>query len=327
MSQATAAVQQPDVTFVAWNERGITLSKTHRRHQFEIADWLVEGIDLSGATATYDAAEGLFPQYHRQTFVSWVTVARHFPASMRIESEFLTFSHYQTAQGSCFKSESVLACELELVWLRKADELHMSVSVLREAIRNEAALSQRVALGPSYEPESTEPEPAPAPNAAKSLPPGQKQWEELPRWIDYKLKESIEELATARHCKPYVIVLRAIADFIDAHSDELGDARGAEAKRMDEHKASVAAAKAAAAVLEEKASEHRKMIALIDDAQAEYQTRRRIEQEQRRAAEQAARAEQEQADEQAAEQAAEQAILAEHEQAAIESDDIASALL
>jgi hypothetical protein len=235
---------------------------------------------------------------------------------MRIESEFLTFSHYQTAQGSCFKSvksESVVACELERVWLRKADELHMSVSVLREAIRNEFNLRQS-AVQPEPESES-EPKIKLKPTPAEKYANEQKQWEELPRWLNGQ-KPKLEELASARHCKPHEIVLRAVADFIDAHVDELGDAQAAEAKRKDEYKVSLDAAKAANDVLKEKAREHRNMIALIDEAHAEYRARR-IEQEQdRRAAEQSARAEQEQA----VQQATEQAILAEQEQAAIESD-------
>lgn len=56
----------------SWQERGVALAQEHRLRQFAIADWLVEGIDLNGATVTYDAAETLFPQYHRATFLSWV---------------------------------------------------------------------------------------------------------------------------------------------------------------------------------------------------------------------------------------------------------------
>ena len=77
-------------TEVNWKDRGIALAQEHRLRQFTIADWLLEGIELVGATETYDLAEALFPQYARQTFLSWVMVAKHFPACIRIQSDFLT---------------------------------------------------------------------------------------------------------------------------------------------------------------------------------------------------------------------------------------------
>src|ERR1035437_1706382 len=125
-TSTSTELKDVNVPTTLWHIHGIELSKSHRRHQFQIADWLLEGIELLGAVAAYDSAEALFPQYARATFTSWVTVAKHFPASMRIESDFLTFKHYQVVQGCTGTSEEEKYKKLflaqELVWLRKADE-------------------------------------------------------------------------------------------------------------------------------------------------------------------------------------------------------------
>src|ERR1019366_207395 len=135
-TSTSTELKDVNVPTTLWHIHGIELSKSHRRHQFQIADWLLEGIELLGAVAAYDSAEALFPQYARATFTSWVTVAKHFPASMRIESDFLTFNHYQVVQGTQDKvpDDDSYELALESAWLRKADEQKMSVSVLREAI-------------------------------------------------------------------------------------------------------------------------------------------------------------------------------------------------
>jgi hypothetical protein len=270
--------------YTAWESRGRELSTQTRRVQFAIADWLLEGVGLCAvASDAYDAAERLFPQYHRQTFITWVTVARHFPASTRIESEFLTFKHYQVVQGSEDVIDSYTGdrgddyrrqqLALQLVWLRKADEQHMSASVLCEAIANAGRLRQRASEPPEpVEPESVEPEPKPAPKPTK-LSKWEREracYDSMPPWLcDQRVLWGVRELAKARQCKPYELVVRAVAEFIDAHADELGDARVARDKRQAEYKASVLAAQQA----------EQERIRLIE-ASPEYQ-RRQAEQAER----------------------------------------------
>lgn len=140
-----------DVQITDWQQRVAVLAQEHRLRQFEIADLLVQGIEQFGATATYDYAESLFPQYARATFQSWVTVAKHFPSSIRIESDWLTFGHYQVAQGAERDSfrpdrdESEIQVAKEMVWLRQADERRLSVSALRDTIaRNYSSQSESI---------------------------------------------------------------------------------------------------------------------------------------------------------------------------------------
>ena len=40
----------------SWHDRGITLSHAHRLQQFEIADWLLEGIQQLSATEALQLA-------------------------------------------------------------------------------------------------------------------------------------------------------------------------------------------------------------------------------------------------------------------------------
>ena len=224
-----------------WRKRGEILAKSHRLHQFDIADWLVEGIELNGATASYDVAESIFPQYHRQTFVSWVTVARHFPASMRIESEFLTFAHYQVVQGAEKLGGSEEAEKLQLarqaVWLRQADERKMSVSLLRDTIAHSFELAQQAFLHEHPENEAHRPDPVldPAPAKPKRVPTTAEKEFQTP-WLDRRIRWAVDELARVRRVTPLQLVERAIKDFIDAHSDELGNAEAAQAKRLEELK-------------------------------------------------------------------------------------------
>ena len=231
-------------------------ARNHRKHQFQIADWLLEGISLNSAAATYDIAETLFPQYARATFASWVTVAKHFPASIRIEGEFLTFKHYQVVQGCTGTSEEEKYKKLflaqELVWLRKADESKMSVSLLREAI-NTCWVTKRAIANANKAAEEgfadahkkwEDAEPKKSDNLPKWVNEQSKE-HELPKWLgDKRLKWSIEELAKARDIAPHELVMRAVAEFIDAHSNELGDIKAAKDKREEEQRAEAAAAAA-----------------------------------------------------------------------------------
>jgi hypothetical protein len=227
-----AAVDKNDE--LIWRERGSVLAQNHRLKQFEKADWLVLGIERYGATKAYDYAESVFPQYTRATFQSWVTVAKHFPASIRIESEHLTFKHYQYAQGA----ESSAA--EEMIWLRKADEHKMSVSALRENISHAFELRHEAFLNEHPEPK---PEPEPEPIKKKEAF-GAEVKEFKTHWLSRQARWGLDELARARHVRPEQLAARIIGDFLDAHSDEIGDAQAAAKKRESEHFAQMDAAEA-----------------------------------------------------------------------------------
>lgn len=273
--------------FAAWESKGLTLAQEHRLRQFAIADWLLEGCGLcsGNATAVYDTAERLFPQYARQTFLSWVTVARHFPPSIRVESEFLTFKHYQVVQGlppeshpwrcmcrmsgldACvcppFETDKQLQTAKKLVWLRKADERRMSVSLLRSAIANADTLRTEPEPVPEPEPkpEPEKPEKPEKPKLGKWTAKEAKRLEQyraLPEFLEKRTRWAIEELARARRVRPDEIVLRAVQDYIDAHTDELGNAIEAKNKREAEERAARAAVHA-------ETEEERKLFAELKD--------------------------------------------------------------
>jgi hypothetical protein len=232
----------------AWKARGTALSCETRILQFAIADWLVEGCDLcaGNATAVYDLAEKLWPNYARQTFLSWVTVAKRFPASIRIESEFLTFGHYQLAQSHLANCSALPDGVMELGWLRQADERKMSISVLRSAMENAFELRQQATLDaarntdPASEPEPVKPQPK------KAYFPGEEYTEKennrLLACLPQRTRWAVKELAKIRRLQPAFLIVRAVQDFVDAHADELGSSIAAEEKRMEEFKAATAAA-------------------------------------------------------------------------------------
>jgi hypothetical protein len=234
----------------SWQQRGLVLSQAHRLQQFAIADWLAQGIEQLGATSAYDYAETVFPQYARATFQSWVTVAKHFAPSIRIESEWLTFGHYQVAQGAerdpwrPDTDESEIQVARELVWIRQADERRMSVSALREAIAHAYELRREAFFDDHPESKPVEPEPERIPDSK----PKQKdafgaELKELKTpWLPKRARWSLDELARARRVTTEELLNRVIQDFLDAHSDEIGDAKAAATKREGEHDAQLAAA-------------------------------------------------------------------------------------
>jgi hypothetical protein len=221
----------------AWQQRLSVLASEHRLRQFAIADSLVLGIEQFGATATYDYAEIVFPQYTRATFQSWVTVAKHFPASTRIESEWLTFKHYQVAQGAekdpwlNNAESSELQIARELVWLRKADDNKMSASILRESIYHAYKLRHEAFLEDHPEPE---PDPIPEPKPKKKDCCSSEIKELKTPWLPKRARFHLDELARARRVTTEQLLNRIIQDFLDAHCDEIGDAEAAAKKRQAE---------------------------------------------------------------------------------------------
>jgi hypothetical protein len=256
-----------------WEIRGSVLAQSLRLQQFVIADWIVEGIEQFGATAAYDYAEAAFPQYARATIQSWVTVAKHFPASIRIESGHLTFGHYQVAQGSAKDSSNSESNELqaarELVWLRKADEHKMSVSVLRDAINRAFELRQQAFFDEHPDLKPTEPEPEPKPKSEpikKKDAYGAEVKEFKTPWLTQQTRWGLDELARARRVRPEQLAARIVQDFLDAHSDEIGDAEAAANKRQAEVWAQMDVSNAAEKVQRELAAKER-----VEKAEREQQ--------------------------------------------------------
>jgi hypothetical protein len=64
--------------FDIWKVRGTHLSKAHSTHQWDIADWLLEGFTEHGVPATYDLAEKLFQGYTPPTPEERAEVIRKF---------------------------------------------------------------------------------------------------------------------------------------------------------------------------------------------------------------------------------------------------------
>jgi hypothetical protein len=233
-----------------WRERGMVLSRARRLQQFEIADWLVEGTGLfEDASAAYDFAEQTFPDVARQTFINWVSVAHQFPTCMRIQSDWLTFSHYQVALGArgCLGAGSekqddgpTLIQHARLTWLQQAHDNRMTVADLRLAITNEWELSR------STQPTASEPEPVTAPQT--TVAPRTKPQINFLEAPVYRLlprhQYQIIALAQARKITPEILVVDAVAEYLAAHADEVGDAMD-KAKEESERKfrTMVAAAK------------------------------------------------------------------------------------
>jgi len=224
-------VDKPSSNNIAtWCEKGVTLSHARRSQQFEIADWLVEGTGLfPDATAAYDFAEQTFPDIARQTFINWVSVARQFPACIRIQSDWLTFSHYQVVLGAKggigigeeAKYGGVPILEARLSWLQQAHDKKMTVAQLRLAITNEWVLTNF----PETIVEESEPLPATTPPVVQ-LPPVKKPVQFLQAPVYTLLSahaQRIQALARARRITPEMLVVDAIAEYLEAHSDEVAD--------------------------------------------------------------------------------------------------------
>jgi hypothetical protein len=240
-----------DIQITDWQQRGSVLAQAHRLQQFEIADWLVLGIEQYGATSAYDYAETVFPQYTRATFQVWVCVAKRFNSELRIESDWLTFAHYQVAQGAerdpwAQDPNSKLQVAQELVWLRKADEYHLTVSALRDTIARAYELRKEAFYNenPDARPKPVEPEPQPEPKKPEKDCYGGIIKEFQTPWLRKQTRWSLDELARARRVTTEQLLQRVIQDFLDAHSDEVGDAELAAKKRAAEHDAAVEAAEA-----------------------------------------------------------------------------------
>jgi hypothetical protein len=213
----------------AWREKGATLSRARRLQQFEIADWLVEGTGLfPDATAAYDFAEKTFPDIARQTFINWVSVARQFPACMRIQSDWLTFSHYQVAlraDGSLGAGNekhdggATVIQHARLQWLQQAHDNKMTVANLRLGVTNEWVLTHTPAQPPA--------EAAPAAAPAVAPPPVKKRTSFLETPVYQLLSahtKGIQALASARRITPDMLVVDAISEYLAAHANELEDA-------------------------------------------------------------------------------------------------------
>ena len=298
-----------------WQQRGAVLAREHRLQQLEIADWLLLGIEQYGAISAYDYAESVFPQYTRATFQVWVCVAKRFNTELRIESDWLTFGHYQAAQGAerdpwAANPDSKLQVAQELVWLRQADDKRLSVSALRYAITNAYELRKEAFYKENPDarpkPAESEPEPRPEPKKVEKDCYGAELKELKTPLLPKRARSALDQLAIARRVRTEQLLNRIIQDFLDAHSDEVGDAESAAKKRAAKHEAQVDAADAG------RVAAHKEHWRLVRERDAACAEQKRAEDQRQAAIEQAR-------EEQLEKQRQEQREKAEREQRRIET--------
>jgi len=203
-----------------WKEEGLQLAQAHKRHQWKIADWILEGIALhANATEAYDAAEQIFPEYSRTTFIEWASVARTFPALVRTKDfPDLYFGHFKAALAVTSPISTEETERLRMNWLKQAQDKKLSVAAFRLAIADAFAITQ-----PKPKPEPAAPSPRRVKTAAQYEP-------------EYKLPLSLEEhqklekLALARGISPAMLAKCIVVEYLEVHTDELvvGDKRRAE---------------------------------------------------------------------------------------------------
>jgi hypothetical protein len=208
-----------------WQEHGRALALANKRHQWERADWILEGIALFGDSA-YAEAGRIFAGYARGTLIQWAYVARAFPQSIRIDSKHLAFGHYQAVMAVCAQYqhpvgtlsekevESLKTQEMRLAWLRKADEGRWTVSALRAAIVQQIPKPEPGTVVPSMPPADLPP-PAEPVNVPTFKP-------NFPLSADGKRKLTL--LAKRRQVNPTAIVTVAVEEYLVAHADELHQA-------------------------------------------------------------------------------------------------------
>jgi hypothetical protein len=241
MSAAIAlSQQQQNSTAISdWKSRGVELAHAHKKLQWQIADWILEGLNQPEADASfvYDTAESLFP-YCRSSLRQFAYIARIFPESMRIDSDCLTFSHYQAVLdvGSQVPTpDNANNQQRRLEWLKQAHDRRLTVSALRLGIANEFELA--TATGVPETNQTTEQPPTKAKVAkAKSIPLGTR--------LSGRAEQQIKSLAAIRGIKPDMLVAHIVDDYLAAHADEVATATDRLAKRQDEAAAVIAAAQA-----------------------------------------------------------------------------------
>jgi hypothetical protein len=239
-----------------WQTQGATLALTQRRHQWALADWILAGIELHGgnATAAYDAAEQILPEYSRATLQQWASLARAFPAQVRAQWPDLFMGHYHAvwSVGSPFspvapsphnsdeqQAERAAKFDADVAarraqWLTQAQEKKLTVSALRLAIANASTFDGTVAPGAT--PAPVKPTPAPL------VKPTAKAGYQLP--LKPKEKTALETLAAARGLTPAQLAAHAVSEFLRVHADEIDGAEQAQAAQRAQVEQARAAAQA-----------------------------------------------------------------------------------
>jgi hypothetical protein len=246
-----------------WQEKGKVLSNLHKGHQWEIADWLIEGIALypdgtshGNASKAYDVAEKLFSGYTRSTFQTWVSVARTFGSLTRDKYPSLFFNHFKAvlavrspyppepyppannaAALSAYQARQA-AREKETVarrerWLAQAEERHLSISALSFAINNAYEIENDKLAPPTQA--DTEPEAPPAPAPPKQTEPAKPKTEKgysLP--LSHTQQKALETLALGRGISPAILAAQAVAEYLETCADEIGGAAEQQAKQRAE---------------------------------------------------------------------------------------------
>lgn len=127
MSEGSEIIRRiEEVSRETWEAQGRKLAGMGRKHQWEVAGWILVGDTRWGGEA-YDTAEQL-TGYSRKTLIEWAYVARN--CSIRMDQ--LSFGHHQVV--------AALEPIQQEQWLKKAAEWPgspLSVSGLRKAIADE----------------------------------------------------------------------------------------------------------------------------------------------------------------------------------------------
>jgi len=225
-----------------WRARGTELSQTFKRLQWNVADWINDGIELLypeqdtpgvtkalaesndsqeaqdrlqaamnamqsarySARLVYDLAEELFPQYSRSTLRTLAHVGRSFPAYMRIYAN-LTFSHYMAAL--------VVTAQKRAEWLAKADTARPRWPVARLRAEIYSALESSIAT-PGAEQDSTE---------SDTTPPQAKK-RKLPKWdlpLSSSSKERLKALALVRRVDPAILAANIVDSYLADCAEEI----------------------------------------------------------------------------------------------------------
>jgi len=242
---SAATVVAPDhhsVPAIAeWAARGAELAHAHKKQQWRIADWILEGLNQPEADASfvYDTGESLF-QYSRPSLINFAYVARVFPESMRIDSDWLTFSHYQAVLAVGLQTPMPDNADKQrerLQWLVQAHEKRLTVSALRLGIANAFELATADNGNSNDTSQPTEQPPTKA-KVAKVKPVS------LGARLSGRVEQQLKTLANIRSISPDMLVAHIVDDYLAAHADEVATAADRLAKRQAEADAVIAAAQA-----------------------------------------------------------------------------------
>jgi len=197
----------------------------------------LQGIEQYGAATAYDTAEELFPGYSRTTFMEWASVARAFPTLVRTKDfPDLYFGHFRAVLAVRERPVEVTGSRAE--WLKQAQDQKLSVTAFRLAIANRLEYNQpTVTSTPADTVAEAKPTPPPKPKAKADADysfPG----------LSIKHQQDLNAMAELRRITPAKLAVLAVAEFLEAHADEVAAGEAAQAMRRAEADAAKEAAQA-----------------------------------------------------------------------------------